>query len=70
MAVEKPGVEGRPIVGEGARLAADDGPPNIDPGRAKREGERPVGGKGDDERVIGTDEPVYFFWMSVREKMA
>jgi hypothetical protein len=40
-----------------------------DPGRARRDGERPPGGNGEDERV-GTPEPVYFFWVSVKEKIA
>jgi hypothetical protein len=44
-------------------------PANIDPGRASRDGERPVGGNGDEARG-GGPAPVYFFWVSVREKMA
>ena len=39
-----------------------------EPGRARREGERPEGGRGEEER--GGDEPVYFFWVRVSEKMA
>lgn len=43
--------------------------PYTDPGRASLEGERPLGGKGDDDRG-GAPEPVNFFCVKVREKMA
>lgn len=70
MAEAKLGVEGRPRGGDETRLA----PPGleyIEPGRASLEGERPPGGRGECERG-GKDEeePVYFFWVNVREKMA
>lgn len=59
------GVPGRPRVGELTR-----GPEAyIEPGRVSREGERPLGGSGEEERGRGF-EPVYFFWVKVREKMA
>ena len=58
LAATKLGVDGRPNVGE------DTLPPLLevynDPGRARREGERPPGGRGDEERGRGV-EPVYFF---------
>ena len=61
MADAKLGVEGRPV--------GDPGLEYMDPGRANREGERPPGGRGEDERG-GGPEPVYFFCVRVREKMA
>jgi len=69
MAAEKLGVEGRPLkVGDETRFAALDVVAYIEPGRARRDGERP-GGCGDDERG-GWPVPVYFFWVNVSEKMA
>ena len=46
--------------------------PRADAGRPIREGERPVGGSGEEERaeVGGADAPVNLRWMRVREKMA
>jgi hypothetical protein len=41
----------------------------VDEGRARRDGDLPPGGRGDDERE-GRPEPVYFFWDNVKEKMA
>lgn len=67
MADWKLGVDGRPNVGEETRLPPAG--PMTDPGRAMREGERPFGGRGEDERG-GSPLPVYFFCVSVREKMA
>jgi hypothetical protein len=67
IAEAKLGVEGRPFVGELTR--APPGPAYIEPGRVNLEGERPPGGRGDDERGGGPD-PVYFFCVRVREKMA
>jgi hypothetical protein len=64
MADANEGVGGRPGVGD-----AVPPPVNTDPGRARREGERPVGGRGEEERGGGPD-PVNFFCTSVREKMA
>lgn len=61
MVEAKLGVDGRPNVGEEARLAAVLGPVIRDPGRARREGERPVGGSGDEDRTGGAELPVYFF---------
>ena len=43
--------------------------PITEPGRAMRDGERPLGGTGEDERG-GGPLPVYLRWVSVREKMA
>ena len=51
-----PGVPGRPNVGEETRFP--DGPASIEPGRARRDGDRPLTGKGEDERG-GTPEPAY-----------
>jgi len=65
----KLGVEGRPKVG-------DETLPLeccciIDPGRARREGERPPGGSGEEERVGGpAPNPLYFFWVKVKENIA
>ena len=42
---------------------------NMDPGRARREGERPAPGRGEGERC-GWPEPVYLRWVRVREKIA
>lgn len=65
---EKLGVEGRPKLGEALPV---EGCCIIDPGRASREGERPPGGSGDEERVEGTPpEPVNFFCINVKENMA
>ena len=70
MAIAKLGVAGRPIVGEATLLLAGEGPPAyIEPGRASLEGERPPGGRGDEDRG-GCPEPEYFFCVKVREKMA
>jgi len=41
----------------------------MEPGRASLEGERPPGGSGEDDRGGGAD-PVYFFCVRVKEKMA
>jgi hypothetical protein len=51
-----PGVPGRPNVGEDTRFP--DGPASIEPGRARRDGDRPLTGRGEDERG-GTPEPEY-----------
>jgi len=66
MAEAKLGVPGRLSVGEVTRFAP---PANIEPGRARREGDRPVEGKGEDDRG-GGPEPVYFFCVRIREKIA
>jgi hypothetical protein len=50
-----PGVTGRPNVGEETRLP--DGPASIEPGRARREGDLPLSGRGEEERG-GPPEPV------------
>ncbi len=65
------GVEGRPEVGEATRLLAGDEPPPEykDPGRVSLEGDRPAGGSGEEDRG-GCPDPVYFFWVSVKEKIA
>ena len=68
MAATKLGVEGRPNVGDDTR-APDTGLVYIDPGLASREGERPPGGSGEEDRGGGPD-PVYFFCVRVREKIA
>jgi hypothetical protein len=62
MAAWKLGVAGLPNVGDATRLPAPAAelPEYTEPGRASREGDRPAGGKGDDERG-GAPEPVYFF---------
>jgi hypothetical protein len=52
----KLGVGGRPDVDEATE---DPAPVYMDPGRASRDGERPLGGRGDDDRG-GGPEPVYF----------
>ena len=58
MADENVGVPERPKVGEDI---LGPGTPNVEPGRAIRDGERPPpGGNGDDERG-GRFDPVYFF---------
>lgn len=64
----KLGVGGRPKVGE-ETLAPGPPAPYTEPGRASLDGERPVGGNGDDERG-GGPEPVNFFWVRVKEKIA
>jgi hypothetical protein len=53
MAAAKPGVVGRPNVGEAA-LALLPFAEDVynDPGRARRDGERPPGGNGDEERGV------------------
>lgn len=57
----KLGVDGRPKVGEDTRLPEDEGG-IMELGRARRDGERPPGGKGDEERAEGLGpEPVNFF---------
>lgn len=65
----KLGVPGRPNVGEETRLPL----PfeyMVEAGLASLEGERPPpGGRGELERG-GAPEPVNFFWIRVREKMA
>lgn len=68
MADWKLGVAGRPNVGEEKRLVVEE-PYIVDPGRAMREPGRPPGGSGEEERGGGF-EPEYFFWVSVKEKMA
>lgn len=56
-------------MGDPIRVPEDDVPPAyIEPGRASRDGERPPGGRGEEER--GGVEPVNFFCVSVRENMA
>jgi hypothetical protein len=65
----KLGVDGLPKVGE--ETLPLEGCCIIDPGLARRDGERPPGGSGEEERVGGpVPEPVYFFWVKVRENMA
>lgn len=60
MAAWKLGVDGRPIVGDDTLGPVGDDPVLYkEPGRARREGERP-GGRGEEERG-GRPEPVYFF---------
>jgi hypothetical protein len=68
MAATKLGVEGRPNVGDATRVP-DAGVAYIDPGRANLEGERPPGGRGEDD-LGGSPDPVYFFCVRVREKIA
>ena len=41
----------------------------MDPGRASRDGERPLGGRGEGDRGGGPD-PLYFFCVRVKEKIA
>lgn len=68
MAAAKLGVAGRVPVGEATRELP--GPaPYTEPGRARREGERPFEGRGDEERG-GGPEPTNLRWVRVREKMA
>jgi hypothetical protein len=64
----KLGVGGRPNVGDDtlALVLVDE---YTEPGRARREGERPFGDNGEEERGGGV-EPVYFFWVRVSEKIA
>jgi hypothetical protein len=50
------GVPGRPNVGDETRLPGE--PARIEPGRARREGDRPFGGRGEEERG-GRPEPLY-----------
>ena len=71
MADAKLGVEGRPKVGEDTPFPeTEGGPPEyMEPGRASLEGDRPPGGKGDDD-LWGCPEPVNFFWVKVRENIA
>lgn len=65
----KLGVEGRPKVGE--ETLPPEGCCIIDPGRARRDGERPPGGSGEEERVGSPmPDPVYFFWVKVKENIA
>lgn len=57
----KLGVPGRPKVGDDTLPPAAPPPYTIvEDGRARRDGERPLGGSGDDDRGGGV-EPVYFF---------
>ena len=51
------GVPGRPKVGDETRLPGD--PARMEPGRARREGDRPLGGRGEEERG-DRPEPLYF----------
>ena len=67
MAEWKLGVAGRPNVGDATREA--EFWPITEPGRPIRDGERPPGGIGEDERG-GGPLPVYFLCVSVREKIA
>lgn len=60
----KLGVPGRPRVGEVTRIELL-GPAYIEPGRASREGDRPVCGRGE-----GGIVPAHFFCVRVSEKMA
>ncbi len=69
MADVKLGVPGRPKVGDETLLPAAPPPYIVEVGRARRDGERPLGGRGEEERGGGV-EPVYFFCVSVRENMA
>jgi len=70
MADAKLGVEGRPNVGEATLFPEVDGPPAyMEPGRASLEGDRPPRGRGDDD-LGGCPEPVNFFCVKVREKIA
>jgi hypothetical protein len=69
IATWKLGVDGLFIVGDDTLAFGELPLVYNDPGRARRDGERPPGGNGEDERV-GTPEPVYFFWVSVKEKIA
>jgi hypothetical protein len=57
MADEIPGVPGRPNVGEETRFPDD--PARMEPGRARRDGDRPLGGRGEEDRC-GRPEPLYF----------
>ena len=68
MAIAKLGVEGRPNVGE-ETLFPEAAPAYREPGRASLEGDRPVGGKGEDD-LGGCPEPVNFFCVKVRENIA
>ena len=61
------GVPGRPNVGEETRFP--DEPARMEPGRARRDGDRPFRGRGEEDRC-GRPEPLYFRWMRVKEKMA
>jgi hypothetical protein len=56
IAEAKLGVAGRPNVGDATVFPA---PVYVDPGRVNRDGERPPGGSGEEERG-GGPEPVYF----------
>jgi len=70
IAEAKLGVWGRPNVGDDTLVALlEEEGVYTEPGRARREGERPPGGNGETERGGGL-VPVYFFWVRVREKMA
>lgn len=70
MADAKLGVGGRPNVGLPTRPVPD--PAYTEEGRARRDGEGVVGGIGlvRPDPLLGTPDPVYFFWISVKEKMA
>jgi hypothetical protein len=68
MAIAKLGVEGRPNVGE-PTLFPEAPTAYREPGRASLEGDRPAGGKGEDD-LGGCPEPVNFFCVKVRENIA
>jgi hypothetical protein len=51
------GVPGRPNVGDETRFP--DEAARMEPGRARRDGDRPLVGKGEEERS-GRPEPLYF----------
>ena len=70
MADAKLGVEGRPNVGEATLFPDGVEPPEYkEPGRVNLEGDRPPGGKGEDD-LGGGPEPVNFFCVKVRENIA
>ena len=68
IADENVGVAEHPNVGEDT-LGPVPGAPNVEPGLAMRDGDRPPGGKGDGERG-GIPDPVNFFCVNVSEKIA
>ncbi len=61
------GVTGRPNVSEETRFPDD--PPRMEPGRARCDGDRPLGGRGGGD-CCDKPEPLYFRRMRVKEKMA
>lgn len=68
MALLKLGVPGLPNVGDETRFP--EAPPcMVEDGRARRDGDLPPGGNGEEERGGGLD-PVYFLCVRVRENMA